>query len=147
MRYVDVDLTPEQEAELRRCLPLTPTGDFSYVPKAYRSLPAQLQPVFRLRPLTGPERVRLEDTLRGAVEYDEAGKVRRVMVRRGDFVLRVCEGHIVGWEGWRLPDGREIPYDSTLSCVPSELLYEIADVLLSKESGELSEAERLGFSS
>lgn len=124
-----MELTKEQELELRRFLPITPREAFDYVPNAFRSLPSDARPVFRLHSIAGDRMVELSDEMN--MRDGEA-------TTYGKYATAVCREGLDGWDNYL-----GVPYNGNISVLPPALIYELSNVILSR--GKLSKEEELGL--
>ena len=128
----DVVLTKEQTEALARCAPIRMARDFEYVPKVYRELPEEMQPVFMLRTLKEGERLALNTTEQ---VFDNEG------ANTGIYVYGACRMGVRGWRNYRTDvrdAGTEVRWEGrkSVDCLPQALLLEIGSEILI--SGQLS---------
>jgi hypothetical protein len=146
MRYREVELTPEMEERLRGFAPITATPEFKYTPKVFRDLPKSAWPVFKLRSLTGPERLDIEDQHRTVIKMDNQGATsREIVFQPGAYAMAACRGHVLGWSRYCGADGKDIPFDRSLSQLPSALIHELANAILDPDAYRLSPEEEQGL--
>lgn len=137
----NVEITPELRAKLQRYAPIRAKNEFEYTLQAYKELPQEIRPIFKLRAIGGVGRILAQDALRGSVNG-----LGEVSFNRGAFTLHICKECIIGWSNYLdLSTGEEILFDPTLECLGEDTLYEIADAVLSRRNNELSEDEKLSL--
>jgi hypothetical protein len=144
MKINNVELTAEMIERLRDYAPIKIENEFLYVPLAYRSLPQEARPVFRLAYVDGREIVKAEDAMNGSVSYTKEG-TRSVTIKRGAFALQMCELGIKGWRNYWQMDGVEVIFkDATsIAVLPQQLMHELADAITERRS--MSEEELTGL--
>lgn len=129
MNIKNVELTKEQERELRQFLPIKPRDAFDYVPKAFRSLPETARPVFHLHSLPGDRSVELSDDM--SVRDGNA-------TTYGKYATSVCREGLDGWDNYF-----DVPYEGNISPLSPALIYELSNTILSR--GRLAKEEELGL--
>jgi hypothetical protein len=132
------DLTPEMREKIGRFIPIPVGNEFKYVPRAFREFPTEHQPVFRLKYLEGTAVMRSQDMLYGRVLTD--GAKPEIVVKRGEFVVYVCEQGIIGWDGYF---GVEYKNKTSIGKLPPDLLEELCNAITERKS--LSDEELLGL--
>lgn len=151
MKIRDVELTEEQREKLRLFLPIEPNAcEEKYIPVAYRELPKQIQPWFKLCGLSGPERLRLGDkvTTTKAVAKPDKNPEISVELHRAEFTIAVCENGILEWGNYINPStGDEVPFTKKgkIDVLAAPLLNELSARILSL--GRLADEEVLGLKS
>ena len=145
MKINNIELTQEHIDKLRDFAPIKIENEFLYVPLAYRALPSEVRPVFKLAYVDGRDIVRAEDTMNGTVSYKDGA--RQVTVKRGAFALQMCELGIKGWRNyWALDkEPKEVIYkDSTsIAAIPQDLMHELANAITERKV--MSEEELVGL--
>jgi hypothetical protein len=116
----EVKLTAEMKNKMSEFMPVTVGAKFDYVPKAFRDLPKDDQPVFHLIYIKGTRLVQLEDSLYGQINTAD----NSVMVKRGQFVSSVCKEGIDGWDNYF-----GVKYEGKLDPLPKSLLYELCNAI------------------
>lgn len=143
MEKKHVTISKEYLAKIRNLAAIRPEAEFEYTPLAYRDFPSELQPVFTLVPISGPDALRAEDALRGSWSMQD-GKNIVMYTNRGAFVNQVCTSRVRGWRNYYDENGNVIEFDASLSCLPEQLLTELCEAITERKRRELSEEERLG---
>ena len=114
---------------------IDPAQVHDYVPKRYRNLPTEKQPVFQVKILSAREAAELENNSVSAHTGTNNKQVMRVMA--GTTVLKALVKGCVGWKNWKYSNGEEAkfrdnagkPSDKTFDCVPNVIRAELAKVI------------------
>ena len=134
-----IDLTPELRKRLDGFLPIPVTGTFDYTPRAFRDLPREQWPKFHLKYLDGATVMRSQDMLYGRV-VSNGGDAPELVVKRGEFVVYVCEKGIAGWDGYF---GLEYKDKGSIGLLPPSLLEELSNAITERKT--LESEEQLGL--
>jgi hypothetical protein len=136
-----VNITKEYLDKIRGYYAIQPEEIFKYVPNAYRELPADLQAVFLLSPVSGEDVARASDLMYGDTTTVD-GKFQ-IKTHRGEYVSAICRKGIKGWENYYNDKGEIIEYKNSIENIPYKLLEEIAEAISGRAS--LTEEELTGL--
>ena len=137
----DIEISPEYLDKIRSFTAIVPEKEYPYIPKAFRDLPEEKQPIFTIRAITGEESLRFSDQMRGEVELSD-GKAQ-VKVKQGSYTISVVKSCLIRWDNYQDINGNIIPYDGHIRNIPRALLEELRDEMT--ERSKLTDEEVLGL--
>jgi hypothetical protein len=137
----DVVISKEYLDKIRRYAAIRPDETFQYIPLIFRDMEEANRPVFTLKPVSGEKVLRYSDEMSG--ECFNVDGVLNVKVQRGKFQISVVKEGLIKWENYYDINGKEVPFNSKMDCLPKAMIAELAEAILNRAS--LTEEEVLGL--
>lgn len=141
METKNVVISKEYVEKIKRFAAIKPEEEFNYIPVAYRGLPDDIKPIFKLKPVSGEKVLCYSDMMSGEVTMINGSP--NIKVQRGKFSVNIVKEGLVSWENYYSINGDIVPFNDNILPLSRALIEELAEAILNYS--QLSEEEILGL--